>query len=77
MEDFIDYMMYALLGHNYTVIKNEPNCIGLESWTVILMGSVYFCLNKDDLSLLKFIRDHKVLDEDEKARYDKLFSLCV
>lgn len=77
MENFIEYLMYALLGHHYIVEKNEPNCIGLVSWTILLGGQVYFCLDQHDLSLLKYIRYNYVQDEETKARFDKLFSLCV
>lgn len=77
MENFIDYLMYALLGHNYIVKKNAPYWIGYESWEVILEDRVYFCLDESDLNLLRYIRDNRKLDDEEKARYDKLFSLCV
>lgn len=76
MENFIDYLMYALLGHNYTVRKNVPNCFGIVSWTIVIEERVYFILDALDLDLLRNIRNSRVLNDDEKARYDKLFSLC-
>lgn len=82
MENLLDYLLYALFGHNVTsVIKNDGRCNGalrLTSWTISLEDSVYFTLDENDLAVIRALYEERkaVIDAEECARYKKIFDIC-
>lgn len=82
MENLLDYLLYALFGHNVTsVMKNDGRGNGalrLTSWTISLEDSVYFTLDENDLAVIRALYNERIeqLDDEERARYEKIFDIC-
>lgn len=75
MENLLDYLLYALFGHNVTsVSKFNP-----LKWVITFENEVSICLDVDDLAVIRNLYDERYerLDDVERARYEKIFSLCV
>lgn len=77
MENLLDYLMYALCGHNYQVKRLENNYRNKKQWLISFEGVVTIILDESDISVLRCIYDSRTLDADERERYERLFSLCV
>lgn len=77
MENLLDYLMYALCGHNYQVKRLENNCRNKKQWLISFEGVVTIILDEADISVLRTIYNSRTLDIDERERYERLFSLCV
>lgn len=82
MEDLLDYLLYALFGHNVTnVYANDGSgnsALTGKTWTIVLEGRVYFTLNESDLRIIRNLYDMRAerLHDEERARYKKIFDLC-
>ena len=82
MENLLDYLLYALFGHNVTNVL--PHCgsghdaLTGKAWTIVLEDRVYFTLDEHDISVIRSIYDERYerLDSEERARYEKIFNLC-
>lgn len=77
MENLIDYLIYALCGHDYEVRRCENSRTHLRQWMITFEGIVRIILDEADLTVLKEIYSTRTLDDDERYRYEKLFSLCI
>lgn len=79
MQSLLDYLLYALFGHNVTSVCRGSNPLTPVCWTICLEDQVYFTLDEHDLSVIRLIYDERnpYLDDEERARYEKIFSACV
>lgn len=83
MESLLDYLLYALFGHNVTSVHKNDGCgngalVG-KAWTICLEDHVYFTLDENDLAVIRAIYKEREerLDDEERARYKKIFDACV
>ena len=82
MENLLDYLLYALFGHNvtnvYTNADSGNSALMGRSWTIVLEGHVYFILDECDLQIIRNLYDMRAerLADDERAIYMKIFDLC-
>lgn len=82
MENLLDYLLYALFGHNvtnvYTNAGSGNSALAGKTWTIVLEGHVYFTLDESDLLIIRNLYDMRAerLDNEESARYMKIFDLC-
>lgn len=83
MKNLLDYLLYALFGHNVTDVQSHigsgHDALTGKTWTIVLEDQVYFTLNEHDLHVIRSIYDerYEFLDSEERARYEKIFNLCV
>lgn len=83
MENLLDYLLYALFGHNITsVSKNDGSghsALAGKTWTICLEDAVYFTLDEHDLGVIRHLYDERLpyLDNEEQARYYKIFDACI
>ena len=77
MENLLDYLMYALCGYNYQVKRCANSGTNLRQWIITFEGVVSIVLDESDISVLKEIYSIRTLDDEERGRYERLFSLCV
>lgn len=83
MENLLDYLLYALFGHNVTNVYSHSgsghDALTGKTWTIVLEDQVYFTLDEHDLAIIRALYDQKrqYLDSEEIARYEKIFSLLV
>lgn len=82
MENLLDYLLYALFGHNVTSVhKNDGSgnsaLVG-KAWTICLEDYVYFTLDENDLAVIRALYEERkaVIDAEECARYKKIFDIC-
>lgn len=83
MENLLDYLLYALFGHNVTDVhahegSGSSALIG-KYWTIVFEGHVYIALDEKDLNVIRCIYNERYerLDSEERARYERIFDLCV
>lgn len=82
MENLLDYLLYALFGHEVTdVFKNASSGYGAlneKTWTIVFEGSVYITIGESDLKIIRCIYENREerLDAEERARYMRIFDLC-
>lgn len=79
MQGLLDYLLYALFGHNVTSVQPGSNPLTPNYWTFCLEGQVYFTLDEHDLSVIRQLYEKRspFLDDEERARYEKIFNACV
>lgn len=79
MENLLDYLLYALFGHNVTSVSRGSNSLVPVNWTICLEDQVYFTLDEHDLNVIKQLYDERkpYLNDEERARYEKIFNACV
>lgn len=77
MENLLDYLICALMGHNVSVRKWTSDVTKKRQWMLTFEDSVQIILDESDLHTIRYIYDVRTMDDDDRARYDKLFSLCV
>lgn len=83
MENLLDYLLYALFGHNVTAVYTNAgsghDALVGKSWTIVLEDQVYFTLDEHDIRVIRSIYDERYerLDCIERARYEKIFNLCI
>lgn len=82
MENLLDYLLYALFGHNVTNVSPHK-CSGVcakfgKSWTITFEGEVYITLDEHDLGVIHELYNMREssLDQEERARYMRIFDLC-
>ena len=82
MEKLLDYLLYALFGHNVTEVKSHGgsghDALTGKTWTIVLEDQVYFTLDEYDINVIRSIynKRYEILDSEERARYEKIFNLC-
>lgn len=83
MENLLDYLLYALFGHNVTgcYAHNGDGHSGLtgKTWTIIFEDRVFITLDTNDLKIIRHLYEERCefLDDDDRRRYNKIFDLCV
>ena len=83
MENLLDYLLYALFGHNVTNVYSHEgsghDALTGKSWTICLEDQVYFTLDENDLRVIRSLYDQRYdrLDDEERARYLKIFNACI
>lgn len=83
MENLLDYLLIALFGHNVTeVYSNEGSghdALKGKSWTFVLEDQIYFTLDETDLQVIQSLynKRYEWLDDEERARYLKIFNACI
>lgn len=75
MEKLLDYLLYALFGHNVTHVTS----IRGERWIITIEGEVRIVLTEGDLAIIRNLYELRsdFLDNEERARYMKIFQICV
>ena len=82
MEGLLDYLLYALFGHNVTEVHKNASCsnmLRITSWTIVFEGYVYITLDETDLDVIRYLYEERKerLDDTERERYLKIFKACV
>lgn len=77
MENLLDYLIYALMGHDVSASKGTSNVTGKRQWTLTFEGRVHIVLDEYDLHTIRSMYEVRNMDNEDRARYKKLFSLCV
>lgn len=83
MENLLDYLLYALFGHNVTNVYSHAgsgnSALTGKNWTIVFEGRVYISLDESDLVIIRHLYDERAesLDAEERARYMRIFDLCV
>lgn len=83
MENLLDYLLYALFGHNVTKCHANDgsgnSALTGRTWTIVFEGHVYITIDEHDLLVIRHLYDERYdrLDDDERNRYQKIFDLCV
>lgn len=83
MEQLLDYLLYALFGHNVTnVYTNEGSghdALTGKTWTIVFEGAVYITLDEIDLRIIRNLYEMRAerLDAEERARYMRIFDKCI
>jgi len=83
MESLLDYLLYALFGHNVTNVHSNlgsgHDALTGKTWTIVLEGRVYFTLDEDDLAVIRYLynKRYERLSDVERSYYTKIFDLCV
>lgn len=82
MEHLLDYLLYALFGHNVTSVqKNDGSfhsALTGKTWTIVFEGYVYITLDECDLLVIRSIYDmrYEYLNSEERFRYERIFDIC-
>ena len=77
MEELLDYLIYALCGHEYDVEPIGVSCVNYcRQWLLTFCDEVTIVLNEHDIRLLKYLCVSRALDEESRLRYEKLFLKC-
>ena len=79
MESLLDYLLYALFGHNVTSVGPSLFRSGIKGWTICIEDRVFITLDENDLAVIRNLYEKREewLDDEERARYKKIFDLCV
>lgn len=79
MENLLDYLLYALFGHNVTEVWCSDKGKGGKTWFFCLEESVCLGLDETDLKVIRSLYEERYerLDGEERARYNKIFNACV
>ena len=72
MEKLLDYILYALLGHDYQVRYNGKSFSGRHTWVVVFEENVYISLDERDIPIIRFMVDNLVEDPESIYRYNHL-----
>lgn len=82
MENLLDYLLYALFGHNVTACyANRRDALSElvgQSWTIVFEDNVYIVLSEQDLVVIRQLYEERCerLNVEERYRYNKIFELC-
>ena len=77
MENLLDYLIYALCGHEYDVKPIEESCVNrCRRWLLTFCNEVTIVLDEYDIRILKELYQSREWDDEERARYEKLFLKC-
>lgn len=83
MENLLDYLLYALFGHNVTSVHAHDgsghSALTGKTWTICLEDQVYFTLDEEDLQVIRYLYERRCarLNDEERARYHKIFNACI
>lgn len=83
MENLLDYLLFALFGHNVTSVRvydgSDYLVLKGRTWTICLEECVTIALDEADLRVIRELYESRkdYLDEDERKRYEKIFDICV
>lgn len=83
MENLLDYLLYALFGHNVTAVYANNgsgyNALTGRTWTIVFEGHVYITIDESDLRIIRnrYAELMELFDDEEKARYQRIFDMCV
>lgn len=79
MQILLDYLLYALFGHDVTSVRRGSTSFAPVVWTICFEGKVYITLDESDLRLIRQLYDVRspYLNDEERARYEKIFNACV
>lgn len=82
MENLLDYLLYALFGHNVTAVSTNEgsghSALTGKTWTIVFEGHVYITLIEHDIRVIRWIynKRYEHLDSEERMRYERIFDLC-
>lgn len=77
MENLLEYLVYALLGHDYTVDPRSIGCDGKTSqWMIRIAEEVRIIVDENDVKVLRFMADTSK-DPDTVERITKLLTYLV
>lgn len=82
MENLLDYLLYALFGHNVTDVHPHAgsghSALTGKTWTIVFEGHVYITIDESDLEIIRYLYENREerLDAEERARYMRIFDLC-
>lgn len=79
MQGLLDYLLYALFGHNVTSVRRGATSVEPVVWSICFEDRVYITLDENDLRVIRQLYDERspYLDDEERARYEKIFNACV
>lgn len=79
MENFLDYLLFALMGHDVTSVWCSDAGGAGKCWVFCLEERVSFVLDETDLQVIRTLYEERYdrLDDEERARYNKIFNACV
>jgi len=79
MQGLLDYLLYALFGHNVTSVHHGSTSLEPVVWTICFEGEVYITLSESDLRVIRQLYDERspYLNDEVRARYEKIFNACV
>lgn len=83
MENLLDYLLYALFGHNVTDVHSHSgsvhDALTGKTWTITFEDQVYITLDEHDIVVIRSMYNMRYdrLDDEERKRYEKIFSLCI
>lgn len=72
MEKLLDYILYALLGHDYEVRYCGKTVCGQHTWHLLFEGRVSIALFEHDIDVIRFMADNLVEDSESIYRYNHL-----
>lgn len=76
MESLLEYVIYALLGHEYEVGSRSISSVGTSQWMVTFEENVRLVFDVKDVSVLEFMQ--KTTDDpDVRERIGKLLKCFV
>lgn len=75
MENLLDYLLYALFGHNVTNVKPLEY---VKAWSIVLEDKIFIVLDEHDIRIIRSIYDkrYEFLNSEQRERYEKIFNLC-
>lgn len=77
MENLLEYVIYALLGHNYKVGRRSIGYDGKTSqWLIVFEEDVRLIFDENDVKVLRFIVETSK-DPDTVERISKLLTYFV
>lgn len=77
MENFLDYLIYALLGYDYTVGRRSISYDGKTfQWVIEIAKDVRLIFDENDVKVLHFMADTSK-DPDTVERITKLLTYFV
>lgn len=78
MENLINYLIYALMGHNVHLASRTRGVNGKRQW-ILVFGDhkdIALVFDEADIDVIKYIAVNRPLDDEERKRYERLFKLC-
>lgn len=82
MENLLDYLLYALFGHNVTKVYTHEGsgngALSVKTWTIAFEDRVHIALDENDIRVIRLIYDMRYarLDSEERLRYERIFDIC-
>ena len=77
MENLIDYILHVIMTCD---LKVKPETVlGKPAWRFLCEDSVLFIFDQVDVQAFRDVYNlrYEYLTDDEKAEYERFFSLCV